>query len=64
MDIGIYEITGKWVSNLVGKKMHRRKYNIVWKGDNMVGKTVASGTYLLMMKFGGSIQTKKIKLIK
>ena len=64
VDIGIYDITGKWVSNLVGKKMYRGKYNIVWKGDNMVGKTVASGTYLLMMKFGGSIQTKRIKLIK
>tara|TARA_Y100001935_G_scaffold213003_1_gene183690 strand:+ start:1327 stop:2238 length:912 start_codon:yes stop_codon:yes gene_type:complete len=64
VDIGIYDITGKWVSNLVGKKMHRGKYNIVWKGDNMLGKKVASGTYLVMMKFGGSIQTKKIELIK
>ena len=44
--------------------MHRGKYNIVWKGDNMVRKTVASGIYLLMIKFGGSIQTKNIKLIK
>ena len=64
VDIGIYDITGKWVSNLVGKKMHRGKYNIVWKGDNILGKTVPSGTYLVMMKFGDSIQTRKIKLIK
>ena len=64
VDIGIYDITGKWVSNLVGEKMHRGKYNVVWNGDNMLGKTVASGIYLVMMKFGGSIQTKKIKLIK
>ena len=53
-----------YLENLVGKKMHRGKYNIVWKGDNMVRKTVASGIYLLMIKFGGSIQTKNIKLIK
>ena len=64
MDIGIYDITGKWVSNLIGKKMHSGKYNIVWKGDDMAGNAVASGPYLVMMKFGGSIQTKKIKLIK
>ena len=44
--------------------MHSGKYNIVWKGDDMLGKKVASGTYLVMMKFGDSIQTRKIKLIK
>jgi len=64
VDIGIYDITGKWVSNLVGKKMHSGKHNIVWKGDDMAGNAVSSGTYLVMMKFGGSIQTKKINLIK
>ena len=64
VDIGIYDITGKWVLNLIGKQMHSGKYNIVWKGDDMAGNVVASGSYLVMMKFGSSIQTKKIKLIK
>ena len=64
VDLGIYDITGKWVSNLIGKKMHSGKHNIVWKGDDMAGNAVSSGTYLVMMKFGGSIQTKKINLIK
>ena len=64
MDIGIYNITGKWVSNLIGKKMHSGKYNIVWKGEDMAGNEVASGPYLVMMKYGGSIQTKKINSIK
>ena len=64
VDIGIYDITGKWVSNLIGKNLHSGKYNIVWKGEDMAGNVVASGPYLVMMKFGDSIQTKKIKLIK
>ena len=64
VDIGIYDITGKGVLNLIGKQMHSGKYNIVWKGDDMAGNAVASGPYLVMMKFGSSIQTKKIKLIK
>ena len=42
MDIGIYDITGKWVLNLIGKKMYSGKYSIVWKGDDMAGNTVAS----------------------
>ena len=64
VDIGIYDIAGKWISNLIGEKMFSGKYSIVWKGDDMAGNAVASGPYLLMMKFGGSIKTKKINLIK
>jgi hypothetical protein len=30
----------------------------------MTGNAVASGPYLVMMKFGGAVQTRKIKLIK
>ena len=64
VDIGIYDITGKWVMNLIGKHMQNGKYNIAWNGSDMVGTPVASGSYLVVMKFGNSIQTKKIKLIK
>ena len=64
VDIGIYDITGKWVSNLIRKKMHSGKHSIIWKGVDIAGNAVASGPYLVMMKFGSSIKTKKIKLIK
>ena len=58
MDIGIYDITGKWVLNLIGKKMHSGKHNIVWKGDDMVGIDVSSYTYLVVMKFGSNANKK------
>ena len=64
VDIGIYDIAGKWVINLIGKHMHSGKYSIVWNGSDMAGNSVASGSYLVLMKFGSSFQTKKIKLIK
>ena len=64
VDIGIYDIKGKWIINLIGKHMYLGKYNIVWNGRDMAGKSVASGSYLVLMKFGSSFQTKKIKLIK
>jgi len=44
--------------------MHSGEYNIVWNRDDMSGNAVASGSYLVIMKSGGSIQTKKINLIK
>jgi len=64
VDIGIYDITGRWVINLIGKHMLSGKYNIVWNGSDMSGNSVASGSYLVLMKYGSSFQTKKIKLIK
>ena len=64
VDIGIYDIKGKWIINLIGKHMHLGKYNLVWNGMDMAGKSVSSGSYLVLMKFGSSFQTKKIQLIK
>ena len=51
VDIGIYDITGKWVSNLIGKNLHSGKYNIVWKGEDMAGNVVASGPYLVCLLY-------------
>ena len=64
VDIGIYDIKGKWIINLIGKDMHLGKYNLVWNGMDMAGESVSSGSYLVLMKFDSSFQTKKIQLIK
>ena len=61
VDIGIYDIKGKWVINLIGEHMHSGNYHIVWSGTDVSGNLVASGSYLVLMKFGSSFQTKKIK---
>ena len=62
--IGIYDIKGKWIINLIEKRMNLGKYNIAWNARDMRGASVASGSYLVLMKFGSSFETKKIKLIK
>ena len=64
VDIGIYDIKGKWVINLIGKHMNSGKYSTAWNGTDMSGNFITSGTYLVVMKFGNSYQTKKINLIK
>ena len=64
MNIEIYDITGKWIFNLVGDHMWRGTHNLHWKGIDINGNPVASGSYLILMKYGGSVKTKKIKLIK
>ena len=64
VDIGVYDLRYKWIVNLIGKQMHSGNYNIIWTGEDMTGNAVASGPYLIVMKFGSSIQTKKINYIK
>ena len=64
VDIGIYDIKGKWVINLIGKYMNSGKYSTAWSGTDMSGNFITSGTYLVAMKFGSSYQTKKVNLIK
>ena len=64
VDIGIYDITGKWITNIIGKHMQSGKYKMIWDGRDMLGNLVSSGVYLVLMKFGSSFQTKKIELIK
>ena len=64
VDIGIYDIKGRWVINLIGKHMNSGKYSTAWSGTDMSGNFITSGTYLVAMKFGSSYQTKKVNLIK
>ena len=64
VDIGVYDLRYKWIVNLIGKQMHSGNYNIIWRGEDVTGNAVASGPYRIVMKFGSSIQTKKINYIK
>ena len=58
------DILGKWVTTLVKENMKKGKHTITWRGDDMFGNLVASGSYLVLVKFGNSIQSRKIKLVK
>ena len=64
VEITIYDILGKWVTTLVKENMKKGKHTITWRGDDMFGNLVASGSYLVLVKFGNSIQSRKIKLVK
>ena len=64
VEITIYDILGKWVTTLVKENMKKGKHTITWRGDDMSGNLVASGSYLVLVKFGNSIQSRKIKLVK
>ncbi len=64
VEIGIYDIMGRWITNLVGEYMQSGKHSISWSGIDISGKPLSSGTYMIVMKFGNKFQTKRTKFIK
>ena len=62
--IGIYDIMGRWVTNIFGEYMQSGKHTVNWKGNDISGNSVTSGLYIIVLKCGNNFQTKKIKLIK
>ena len=64
VDIEIFDTNGKWIKNLVGNLMSRGKHVVIWSGDDDNGNIISSGTYLVVIRFGTRIKSKKINLIK
>lgn len=64
VSISIYDISGKWITSLLNKKMNKGEYQITWKGFDAKGETVSSGSYLVVMKFGKNVRSRKLNYLK
>ena len=64
VSIGVYDAAGKWVTSIIEKQMQRGDHNLHWKGLDMNGNPVSSGSYLIVMKYAGAIESRKIAFIK
>ncbi len=62
--IGIYDIMGRWITNIIGEYMQSGKHTVNWKGNDISGNSVTSGLYIIVLKCGNNFQTKKINLLK
>jgi hypothetical protein len=59
VSITVYDRQGQVV-----RKLERNGGTAAWDGRNSGGETVASGTYLLVLKQGNKVQKKKVVVIK
>ena len=64
VSMGIYDIMGRWITNIIGEYMKSGKHTINWNGIDISGNSVSSGLYILVLKSGNIFRTKKIKLLK
>jgi flagellar hook assembly protein FlgD len=44
--------------------MNKGEYQITWKGFDAKGETVSSGSYLVVMKFGKNVRSRKLNYLK
>ena len=62
--IGIFNILGQKVRDLVDERVSAGYKKVVWNGKNNEGKVVASGVYLYQLKAGTFTEAKRMILLK
>ncbi len=64
VDIIIYDLMGRIVSNLVSSQQTAGYRSIQWNATDSFGKPVSAGVYLYQIRAGEFVQTKKMVLLK
>jgi len=64
VNITIYDMMGRLVSNLVSSQQNAGYKSIQWNATNNTGKPVSAGLYLYTIEAGKFRQTKKMVLLK
>lgn len=64
VEINIYDITGRFVRNLVKEKAGKGTHIAIWDGKNEKGKTVPQGIYFYNFVAPGNKNTGKITVTK
>jgi hypothetical protein len=59
VELGIYDLSGRLVENLVNRHQEAGEYHLQWEGSG-----VATGIYFVRLQAGKGIATKRILLIK
>jgi len=64
VNITIYDMMGRVVSNLVSSQQNAGYKSIQWNATNNLGEPVSAGMYIYMIQAGEFRQTKKMVLLK
>ena len=62
VDISVFSISGKWVTELVSQYQIPGKYSVVWDGKDYLGNQVPSGLYFYRSVLNEKIKTRKMIL--
>jgi len=63
--VKIFDVSGRLVATLVdGDILAAVRHEIVWRGCDSVGRTVAAGVYFYRLESGDFSETKRMTLVK
>jgi flagellar hook assembly protein FlgD len=62
--IGIYNLNGQLVNQLISGTMPSGPHKLNWNGDTKVGRLLENGIYLVVLKTNEQVITKKVSLLK
>ena len=61
----VYDVSGRLVDVLVdGEMVQQGRNEVVWRGRDMSGRLMPSGTYFYRLEAGGYCETKRMTLLK
>jgi len=60
----IYSVTGAEIQTLINQKQAAGTYRLNWNGRDSQGDFVSAGIYLLRLRAGDFVESKKMLLIK
>ena len=64
VNITIYDMMGRVVSNLVNNQQYGGYKSVKWNATNNQGEPVSAGVYLYKIQAGDFVDTKKMILLK
>lgn len=64
VELVVYDMLGKKVRTLVSENKAAGEYKVIWDGRSEAGMQVSSGTYLVRMRAGKFVQSRRMILAK
>jgi len=64
VSVGVYDLGGQLVAELVDQRFGAGLHEVDWQGRDVAGQAVASGTYLVILRAAGRIESQKISLLR
>jgi len=62
--LGVYDVTGELVADLVGGTIEPGTHSVIWDGRDRSGSPAAPGVYFSRLEAGGRVLTKKMVMVK
>ena len=62
--ISIYDMSGRWVTDLTDRVWQTGRHSLNWNGRDAALRAVSSGTYVVRLEQAGSVQSRKMTLLR